>query len=354
VQTLDVGEVTTLVAVFTNEDGTLTSPASVTLTITSPSSAVTTVVTAGLQNPSTGRYEYDLLVTATGVWTYRFAGSGNGVSAGETRYILAGRTPGLGLCAPWIEPEDLFATGTASLIPAADRRWGEAARCVMAASEYLYERSGRRFSGICERTVRPCSQTRDSGIWWDTPVYLDTLWTGYHCECSAAGPASCACGGYDEIDLPGEPIVGIKQVMVDGDMLASTAYRLDSFRHLVRIDDALWPTCQDLGAPTTETNTFAVTYWYGREVPELGRLAARELSSEMYLSLIGSPECRLPRQVSSLSRQGVTMAFVSQPEYGPDGQTGLATVDTFLGAYGGRRRATVASPDLSPRARTTG
>lgn len=353
-QQLDVGEVSTLVSTFLNEDGDRTNPASVTLTITSPSGAVTTIGTGGLSHPSTGRYEYDLALSSAGVWTYTFLGAGNGVNAQETSYLLVGPSPGLGLCAPWAEPDDLFATGVAAAIPAADRRYGEAARACLAASEYLYERSGRRFSGICRRTVRPCAQTRSSGIWWDIPAYLDVLWTGYSCSCAAAGPASCACGGYDDLDLPGEPIIGIQAVRIDGAVLPSSAYRLDSWRHLVRIDGELWPTCQDLGAdPLSEPNTFQVTYWYGREAPELGRLAARELSAEIYLSLVGSPECRLPRQVSSLSRQGVSMAFVSQPDYAEAGVTGLATVDAFLGAYGGRRRATVASPDISPRARTS-
>ena len=65
-------------------------------------------------------------------------------------------------------------------------------------------------------------------------------------------------------------------------------------------------------------------------------------------------ECRLPRRVTQITRQGVTAMVLDPMSFLNEGKTGLYLCDAFLAAVNPgklRRRATLASPDISRRVR---
>lgn len=98
-----------------------------------------------------------------------------------------------------------------------------------------------------------------------------------------------------------------------------------------------WPTCQDMSKPATEPGTFEVTYLRGKPVPEAGIWAAGLLACEL-IKACAPPaegcECRLPSNVQSVVREGVSIdmeAFVLGGGEGVDfGRTGIPEVDLWL------------------------
>lgn len=257
-----------------------------------------------------------------------------------------------GPCAAWISADDVFDCAPCSSIDVGLRDAALAARVADAASELLYHASGRQFPGVCSMVVRPCRTS------WCSPHVADdgTLQVG---GCGCAPASHCGCPEPSSIVLPG-PIIAVGEVKIDGVVLAASNYRVDEWKWLVRLDDEAWPTCQDLAAPTTDDNTFQVTYTRGTTPPESGVLAATDLACELYRGCKGE-DCRIPQRVTNVVRQGVSMQFVSPAEIGVDKygnfRTGLRTVDTFLAAFGRggsrRRRGAIASPDIGPSVRRT-
>jgi hypothetical protein len=108
-----------------------------------------------------------------------------------------------------------------------------------------------------------------------------------------------------------------------------------------------WPTCQQLELPDTQPGTFSVTYTYGADPPTPGILAAKVLAGELALAM-AQLDNALPQRVTSVNRQGVTVAVVDAMDFLKTGNTGLYEVDLFIKAYnphGARRYPRVWSPD---------
>jgi hypothetical protein len=77
-------------------------------------------------------------------------------------------------------------------------------------------------------------------------------------------------------------------------------------------------------------------------------MAARRLANELVLAAEGSADCALPRNVTSVARQGVSFEIFDPQEFMDKGHTGLYEVDLFLSAFNpnkSRKRAKVFSPD---------
>lgn len=122
------------------------------------------------------------------------------------------------------------------------------------------------------------------------------------------------------------------------------------------VDGVCWPSCQSLALADTEDNTFSVTVTYGREVPELVKLATATLACELIKDCVGKP-CDLPKRVTSISRQGVTMALLDPQDFLDKGRTGIWIVDQAIATYNPNklnRPAAVYSVDQSPRWRRAG
>lgn len=107
--------------------------------------------------------------------------------------------------------------------------------CVDMAAEILYALSGRQY-GLCEVSVRPCRKkgcdpcSGSPGPPW-TPLLRDGQWTNVRCT---QGHDSCSCSEICEVDLPG-PVDSIVQVLLDGEVLPASAYRVDNRNSLVAL-----------------------------------------------------------------------------------------------------------------------
>lgn len=195
------------------------------------------------------------------------------------------------------------------------------------ASDVLFQLTGRAWPGVCSATVRPCM---------DRPaVPWSVRGTGVS-GCNTLG--HCACGGLSEILLPGRPIVSVTQVKIDGEVIAAARYRVDDFRSLVYLPESDsaerqgWPCCQRLDLADSETDTWSVAYTFGSAPPVGGVMAAKALGCELALAM--SPEtvglCRLPKRITSITRQGVSLAILDPLTLFSDGLTGIPEVDLWV------------------------
>jgi hypothetical protein len=203
------------------------------------------------------------------------------------------------------------------------------------ASDLLFVLSGRQFPGECTSTVRP------------------------ECRHTCRSDRVCRCAVH-EIKLGRSPILEIEEVLIDGEVLDPAFYRVDDWATLVRLPDAdgsrpPWPSWQRLDLDAAiDDRTFEVTFTHGRNPPAAGRIAAAYFACEMARNWTPGVECKLPKRITSITRQGVSMAILDPFRFLDNGRTGIYEVDLFLSAYnsgGVRRRAAVASPDVGPRAR---
>jgi hypothetical protein len=216
---------------------------------------------------------------------------------------------------------------------------------VEAATEVLWSLSGRRF-GVCQLVLRPCrsecsgmswSALGDGalGSWWQygtypRPLFFDGVWYNLTCGNGCAG--GCSCSPLSETLLP-DPVAAVLEVKVDGTVLPASAYRVDDYRKLVRVDGGVWPLCNDLARADTAAGTWSVTVQFGADVPTLGQLALGELACQFAKLLSGNPDCELPSPVQQLVRQGVTMNFIDPNEVFKHGRVGLYLSDLFISTF---------------------
>lgn len=227
---------------------------------------------------------------------------------------------------------------------------------ILAASQFLWAVTGRQF-GCCQVDIRPCRTCPKDGCcpevgfgygygypWY--PVHLsDGTWINVTCPCPSG---ECSCIELCEIPLP-YPVCSVDQILIDGVVVNPTTYRVDDFYKLVRLGTACWPTCNDLTKPPTQVGTWQVTVTYGRPVPELVRRAAAEFACELIKYCVGRP-CILPRNVTAVTRQGITEVFPDPHQFLRDGYTGLFLTDLAIKTYNPNRlmqRAAVYSPDYA-------
>lgn len=268
-----------------------------------------------------------------------------------------------GPCTPWIDAEEVF--GASGVTLSDDVDVNDAA---LAAQGVLYALSGRQFAGECIGFVRPCrlgcgwgSIGGGDGVdlalagasWWfggwGGLGGAGTIW-GWWSD-GASTEAACGCDPLSEVKLNGYPITGIKEVLINGDVIPADEYRLDRNRYLVRLRDSdgnrkFWPGCQDLSRPAGQDHTWSIEYYYGAPPPEIGKLACAELAVQFYLAMTGSEDCILPIGVTKVTRQGVTIERLV-PLFSAGRATGLVLTDAFLSSYnpaGLKRRPAIISP----------
>lgn len=257
---------------------------------------------------------------------------------------------GFGPCEPW---EPIWCV---NLSTAAAAISGTA---VQQATEILWARTGMVFDQ-CTFTVRPCRQdcwgSSDwpyGGYWWQMntlypqPALINGTW--YNLTCGSC-PGDCSCTTVSQITLPG-PITSINRVKVDGQTLDPSAYRLDDWRKLIRIDGNLWPMCNNLNVSDNNLNTWSVNLTYGNPVPTSGQLAVGELAYQLILACLGDDCCQLPYQVQTLARQGVSIKYPDVSKLFAENRIGLRFCDLFIDAvnpYGMRQPSQVYKIDTSP------
>lgn len=125
------------------------------------------------------------------------------------------------------------------------------------------------------------------------------------------------------------PVHAVTEAKVDGVVLPTTAYRLDDHRFLMRVDGQMWPQQNNLLKADTEVGTWTITAQFGETVPSSAAVAVGELAGE-FLRAVNGEDCRLPRTVTQLARQGVTITMPSIAESFDKGVTGLFLTDLFI------------------------
>ncbi len=216
------------------------------------------------------------------------------------------------------------------------------------AIERLWQWTNQRF-GPCEEIVRPCRKTCNG-------YSISTLpWGGsggIGLTCGSCGDA-CSCREVQQIKLPG-PIAEPLEILIDGDIVDLSAFRVDDWNILVREDGGSFPACQDMGKALGEPGTWGVSYLLGEPVPPGGGIVAGILACEYAKSLCGADDCRLPRRVSSIQRQGMVIGILDNFTNLKEGFTGIFEIDDWImSQVKPRRRAVISSPDVAvPRITT--
>jgi hypothetical protein len=179
------------------------------------------------------------------------------------------------------------------------------------ASRMLFHATCERFPGVCSgNTLRPCS-------------------------CACRDETCCKCDRR-AVPLAGRyPVLEIEEVRVDGVVLPPSAYRLDEFSRLVRVDGERWPVRQDMTAdPLTDADTFVIRYTVGRAVPDDLQYAAALLACELK-KVCGGQGCQLPDRVQRVIRDGIEYEVVDVGTMlaRPGSAFGIADVDRIVALY---------------------
>jgi hypothetical protein len=220
------------------------------------------------------------------------------------------------------------------------------AGAVAFASDVLWALSGRQF-GLTTVTLRPCKNYPldtpypDAWMSWPgtqrPPLYANGSggWYGSYWMAAGCGqcgvPQSCGCGTIQQVELPA-PVNSIVTVKIDGSPIVSGAYRVDDNRFLVRTDGGVWPNANDLSKNDDQLGTWSVTATYGLNLPAGADWAVGELACELIKAQNGE-DCRLPRHLTQLVRQGVTISLPDLSQLFKDGQTGLYLADIFINTW---------------------
>lgn len=246
----------------------------------------------------------------------------------------------LGVCMPWAVAADVCAPCD-GMLEADLTPW------LAVASTVLFELTGRRWPGECTETVYP---NAEECLRWRLP-------RGF--------PYSRGRGFPREFPLPGQPVTEIIEVLIDGVPVDPARYRVDDQRWLVYIPESPtaarqgWPLRQSVKAPHDTEGTWSVEYAYGIGPPPGGAEMAAALGCQLALSCTpdADTECRLPQRVTSITRQGVTMAILDPLTLFQDGLTGLSEVDLWIQAVtrgANRRAAQIWIPGRAARVRRSG
>jgi hypothetical protein len=273
-------------------------------------------------------------------------------------------TPRSGPCAPWVTMQDVLSEAKRNpTLQGVSIDQGIATDIATVASEVLYALSGRQFTGNCGPvTVRPIARPVDV----DTRYGRRGLPSGYLTAgqfASAFGqPGTAAVNSYGtsrppEVELGAYPVTAIDLVKIDGIVIPPNEYYVRSRRVLVRERPSAgatptarfgWPVSQLRDLPDTEPGTFSVTYHYGSPPPQSGVRAALVLARQLLLNEYGQDDA-LPQRVTSISRQGVTMAIVDVMDFFSKGRVGIYEIDLFISTFnssGAKHRPMVWSPDV--------
>lgn len=214
-----------------------------------------------------------------------------------------------------------------------------------AAVGVLWALTGRRF-GVCPTVARPCTNTAPSMVVaphgpWMMPIIDSGVWRNISC-----GDRSCRRESTSTVLLPG-PVHEITGVAVDGVKLDPASYSVEG-DWLYRADGTAWPD-QNLTRPLGTPGTWSVTYMRGTPPPAGADTAVAALAGEFYNSCTDPEKCVLPRNVTQITRQGVTMQMADPQTIIEQGSTGLPEVDLWVRAHNPHRLAEpsqVWSPDM--------
>lgn len=273
------------------------------------------------------------------------------------RTIAGVSAPSWELAAPWADVDDLVAP----CCPGEGDDQELMADALMGASTILYNLTGQLWSGETEDIIRPTAdESPGADTWYPYDGYSGVTgragmysWPGMWGVCGCNRTTVCGGNTVSELLLPGWPVVSITEVKIDGVVVTSAHYKLQDRRRLVyrpQLGETRqgWPCCQDVTLDVTEANTWQVKYRWGVAPPPYWKDLAAMLGCQLYLSMVPSRsgECRLPKRIQSISRQGVTIAVIDNYDVFVKGLTGLPEIDMAITAlrFGNADSARVVVP----------
>lgn len=347
---------------FRDEDGILADPTTVTFTIEEPDGTETDFLYAAdvadqYEHVSEGVWRYLVNFNVEGAWLVKWTATGD-VAATDDTYVIV-RPSGLSFtphpgqtCAPWATLADVCS-------PCDDYDFDIVllGNCLQWATDILYDLTKRRWPGECTELVRPCAGPgRREAPWagwaWDA--------AGGRSWCGCATWNTCGCSSFSEIVLPRSGVTSVT-VTIDGIEIDPSLYQLyDGFKLVYQPDDGDptgrtgWPCCQDFRMPLTEVGTWAIDMTWGSAPPVGGIMSAAILGCQLALGC--QPEtvgqCRLPKRVTSITRQGIVVAAVLDPlTLFAEGLTGIPEVDLWV-ASANRGQASRGATVFMPGQRT--
>lgn len=237
----------------------------------------------------------------------------------------------VGPCAPYVTADDILecedcATGISE---------ARADVAASVASRVMFLATGRKFPGSCEIVGRPCGCNHCAGFYQDMGWGV-IIGPGGSYTCGGACGEQCGCTWLSQLDL-GDwlPVQTISEVKVDGVVLDPSDYRLDDNRYLVRVDGDSWPTCQNLTLADTEIGTWSVTFTWGLDASDLVVEGTRALACEIAKACTPGTKCALPQRITSITRQGMSAAFIDPQEFltaapGQPVRTGIYLADLAI------------------------
>ena len=247
------------------------------------------------------------------------------------------------LCSAWATVADIPESIRTDLA-LTDAQWSIP---LMVASEILWAVTGRRWYGDgCTETayLRSVPPSPGTGSWpyhssWRSCScwYSGATWINGYPISPFAGPWSHVEGVY-AVRMPRDRVSAITAVTVGG--LPFTSYTFTRSGWLERLDGKSWDVCSG----DTE-----VTYQYGEAPPLAGVQAAVTLAVELARDMHGLGKCRLPKRLTSITRQGVTVDIADSLDILREGGTGLTSVDLWIYSVNPEARpqaAGVWSPDV--------
>lgn len=211
--------------------------------------------------------------------------------------------------------------------PEYPRKLAEERAAAQLAVSIMHALSGRQF-GLIDQTARPCRVGGRDLSWGGratVPVYYGSGWITELCGC----PGACQRSGPNMAHLPG-PVHDVTEVKINGVVLPSVVWTVEG--NVIYRRDAPWPS-QNLNRPLGDVGTWGVTYRKGIAVPDGVDQLTGILAKEFLTAVTEDPSrCRLPRTVTTVSRQGVTYRAYDPAAIYASGKTGLAEIDMWLAA----------------------
>lgn len=208
-------------------------------------------------------------------------------------------------------------------------------RALALASATLTRLTGGRV-GNCPITVRPCKPAK---AWaYGLPMFSEgrafyptLLESGAWINVGCCNTTACACTAVCSIMLP-RPVTRVVEVKVDGEVVPPENYFLSGGNMLAWRGTGPCPfkASQDLSLPDTEPGTYSIKYLNTHPVDSVGACAAGILAME-YAKAAKGQKCRLPNNVTAVTRQGITMELAAGSF--PDGLTGIREVDAFIALW---------------------
>lgn len=170
-------------------------------------------------------------------------------------------SPTTGPCEEWTTPDEVRAC-CVGLDPAYDLT-----QAIQWATVILWRKSGRRFHGLCNRTIYPCMGDNCGccGAGWGGNTAGDWQWGyagypgfgGWNGGSGFSGGAFPYAGGFVNVgscdrtcklncvEVPA-PISGINEIIINGQVLDPGLYMITGFDKICRADGGFWPCSNDL------------------------------------------------------------------------------------------------------------